>query len=109
MRAKPVSARLTQHTTLSPIPHRRLRTISETAAVPAPDSDWSVVGRRSGGRVRTVSGASSQSCDSLPAALGAADLQEFDWQAWSSQQEVPDDEQLDEQWDCVSNVDTCTK
>lgn len=50
--------------------------------------------------MRTVSCTSSKSCDSLPAAL--ADLEEFDWQAWSSQQDVPDEEQLDDEWDCVS-------
>lgn len=83
---------------------RRLRTISETAATG--NSEWETVSRRSGSRrVRTVSNASTRSCDSLPCDLGSDsqfDLEEFDWAAWSSQREVPQQEELDGQWDCVS-------
>lgn len=76
--------------------NRRLRTISETV-VSSPCDEWSVVAKR--GRVRTISGTSNNSCDSLP-----CDLEEFDWVAWNSQQDVPANAQLDDEWDSVSTL-----
>ena len=75
-------------------PVSRLRTISETSTT-SQESWSSVVGRE---RVRTISGTSLYSNSSQC----MRDLEEFDWEAWNSQSEVPANEELDYTWNQVS-------
>jgi len=95
---KPKTAAISKDEGTPTIPNR-LRTISEASNC-SNDSEFSFTSPCQVERVRTVSETSIQSNHSN-SSLILRELEEFDWKAWGSQQEVPAEEDMNDDWNQV--------